>query len=75
EGKGTLEINGETLTGGDVLIKTGEEVKINVNPAEGYKVDKVEVNGIVLTKDNAASAVESLANGYFNYIFWGDQAN
>ena len=75
EGKGTLEINGETLTGGDVLVKTGEEVKINVNPAEGYKVDKVEVNGIVLTKDNAASAVESLANGYFNYIFWGDQAN
>ena len=75
EGKGTLEINGQTLTGGDVLVKTGEEVKINVNPAEGYKVDKVEVNGIVLTKDNAASAVESLANGYFNYIFWGDQAN
>ncbi|MDK0891190.1 cell wall anchor protein, partial [Clostridium perfringens] len=72
---GTLEINGQTLTGGDVSVKTGEEVKINVNPAEGYKVDKVEVNGIVLTKDNAASAVESLANGYFNYTFWGDQAN
>ena len=45
EGKGTLEINGQTLTGGDVLVKTGEEVKINVNPAEGYKVEKVEVVG------------------------------
>ncbi|MDK0654613.1 cell wall anchor protein, partial [Clostridium perfringens] len=45
------------------------------NPAEGYKVDKVEVNGIVLTKDNAPSAMESLVNGYFDYTFWGDQAN
>ncbi|MDU5491995.1 MAG: LPXTG cell wall anchor domain-containing protein [Clostridium perfringens] len=34
------------------------------------------MKGIVLTKDNAASAVESLAkNGYFDYTFWGDQAN
>ncbi|MDU7067896.1 MAG: cell wall anchor protein, partial [Clostridium perfringens] len=76
EGKGSVEINGQTLTGGDVSVKTGEEVRVTVNPAEGYKVDKVEVNGIVLTKDNAASAVESLAkNGYFDYTFWGDQAN
>ncbi|MFH5978236.1 InlB B-repeat-containing protein, partial [Clostridium perfringens] len=76
EGNGSVEINGQTLTGGDVSVKTGEEVRVTVNPAEGYKVDKVEVNGIVLTKDNAASAVESLANnGYFDYIFWGDQAN
>ncbi|MGM8239377.1 InlB B-repeat-containing protein, partial [Clostridium perfringens] len=76
EGNGSVEINGQTLTGGDVLVKTGESVRVKVNPAEGYKVDKVEVNGIVLTKDNAASAVESLAkNGYFDYTFWGDQAN
>lgn len=76
EGNGSVEINGQTLTGGDVLVKTGEEVRVTVNPVEGYKVDKVEVNGIVLTKDNAASAVESLAkNGYFDYTFWGDQAN
>ncbi|UBK29022.1 LPXTG cell wall anchor domain-containing protein [Clostridium perfringens] len=76
EGKGSVEINGQTLTGGDVSVKTGESVRVKVNPAEGYKVDKVEVNGIVLTKDNAASAVESLAkNGYFDYTFWGDQAN
>ncbi|MGM8251775.1 hypothetical protein ACSXCP_14955, partial (plasmid) [Clostridium perfringens] len=34
-----------------------------------------EVNGVVLTKDNAPSAMESLANGYFDYTFWGDQAN
>ncbi|MDJ8954062.1 cell wall anchor protein, partial [Clostridium perfringens] len=67
EGKGSVEINGQTLTGGDVSVKTGESVRVKVNPAEGYKVDKVEVNGIVLTKDNAASAVESLANnGYFD---------
>ena len=76
EGKGTVLLNNQELTGGDVLVKTGEEVRVKVNPAEGYKVDKVEVNGIVLTKDNAASAVESLAkNGYFDYTFWGDQAN
>ncbi|NGT37321.1 cell wall anchor protein, partial [Clostridium perfringens] len=75
EGNGSVEINGQTLTGGDVLVKTGESVRVKVNPAEGYKVDKVEVNGIVLTKDNAPSAMESLANGYFDYTFWGDQAN
>ncbi|MDK0773180.1 cell wall anchor protein, partial [Clostridium perfringens] len=75
EGKGTLEINGQTLTGGDVSVKTGESVRVKVNPAEGYKVDKVEVNGVVLTKDNAPSAMESLANGYFDYTFWGDQVN
>ncbi|RXI79989.1 cell wall anchor protein, partial [Clostridium perfringens] len=75
EGKGTLEINGQTLSGGDVSVKTGESVRVKVNPAEGYKVDKVEVNGVVLTKDNAPSAMESLANGYFDYTFWGDQAN
>ncbi|MFW0890855.1 InlB B-repeat-containing protein [Clostridium perfringens] len=75
EGKGSVSINGQTLTGGDVSVKTGESVRVKVNPAEGYKVDKVEVNGIVLTKDNAPSAMESLANGYFDYIFWGDQAN
>ncbi|WP_415346695.1 LPXTG cell wall anchor domain-containing protein, partial [Clostridium perfringens] len=76
EGNGSVEINGQTLTGGDVSVKTGESVRVKVNPSEGYKVDKVEVNGIVLTKDNAASAVESLAkNGYFDYTFWGDQAN
>ena len=75
EGKGTLEINGQTLSGGDVSVKTGESVRVKVNPAEGYKVDKVEVNGIVLTKDNAPSAMESLVNGYFDYTFWGDQAN
>ena len=76
EGKGTVVLNNQELTGGDVLVKTGEEVRVKVNPAEGYKLDKVEVNGIVLTKDNAASAVESLAkNGYFDYTFWGDQAN
>ncbi|WP_276421723.1 hypothetical protein, partial [Lactococcus garvieae] len=75
EGKGTLVINGETLSCGDVSVKTGEDIKINVHPTLGYKLDKVVVNGIVLTKDNAASAVESLANGYFNYTFWGDQAN
>ncbi|HBI6932337.1 TPA: cell wall anchor protein, partial [Clostridium perfringens] len=56
EGNGSVEINGQTLTGGDVLVKNGESVRVKVNPAEGYKVDKVEVNGIVLTKDNAASA-------------------
>ncbi|MDM0633820.1 cell wall anchor protein, partial [Clostridium perfringens] len=50
EGNGSVEINGQTLTGGDVLVKTGETVRVKVNPAEGYKVDKVEVNGIVLTK-------------------------
>ncbi|MBI5998810.1 cell wall anchor protein, partial [Clostridium perfringens] len=76
EGNGSVEINGQTLTGGDVSVKTGESVRVKVNPSEGYKVDKVEVNGIVLTKDNAASAVESLAkNGYFDYIFWGDVQN
>ncbi|WP_430538282.1 InlB B-repeat-containing protein, partial [Clostridium perfringens] len=75
EGKGSVEINGQTLTGGDVSVKTGESVRVKVNPAEGYKVDKVEVNGIVLTKDNAPSAMESLVNGYFDYTFWGDQAN
>ncbi|MGV2685442.1 cell wall anchor protein, partial [Clostridium perfringens] len=75
EGKGSVSINGQTLTGGDVSVKTGESVRVKVNPAEGYKVDKVEVNGIVLTKDNAPSAMESLVNGYFDYTFWGDQAN
>ncbi|MDM0630735.1 cell wall anchor protein, partial [Clostridium perfringens] len=50
EGKGTVVLNNQELTGGDILIKTGEEVRVKVNPAEGYKVDKVEVNGIVLTK-------------------------
>ncbi|MGM8251154.1 InlB B-repeat-containing protein, partial [Clostridium perfringens] len=75
EGKGSVEINGQTLTGGDVSVKTGESVRVNVNPAEGYELDKVEVNGVVLTKDNAPSAMESLANGYFDYTFWGDQAN
>ena len=75
EGKGTVAINGQTLTGGDVSVKAGESVRVKVNPAEGYELDKVEVNGVVLTKDNAPSAMESLANGYFDYTFWGDQAN
>ena len=75
EGKGSVSINGQTLTGGDVSVKTGEAVRVKVNPAEGYELDKVEVNGVVLTKDNAPSAMESLANGYFDYTFWGDQAN
>ncbi|MCX0392743.1 cell wall anchor protein, partial [Clostridium perfringens] len=75
EGKGSVEINGQTLTGGDVSVKTGESVRVKVNPSEGYELDKVEVNGVVLTKDNAPSAMESLANGYFDYTFWGDQAN
>ncbi|MDH2475927.1 InlB B-repeat-containing protein, partial [Clostridium perfringens] len=75
EGKGTVAINGQTLTGGDVSVKAGESVRVNVNPSEGYELDKVEVNGVVLTKDNAPSAMESLANGYFDYTFWGDQAN
>ncbi|EHK2346814.1 cell wall anchor protein, partial [Clostridium perfringens] len=75
EGKGTVAINGQTLTGGDVSVKTGESVRVKVNPSEGYELDKVEVNGVVLTKENAPSAMESLANGYFDYTFWGDQAN
>ncbi|HHD2718494.1 TPA: cell wall anchor protein, partial [Clostridium perfringens] len=76
EGKGTVAINGQTLTGGDVSVKAGESVRVKVNPSEGYELDKVEVNGVVLTKDNAPSAMESLAkNGYFDYTFWGDQAN
>ncbi|MDU7549830.1 MAG: cell wall anchor protein, partial [Clostridium perfringens] len=53
EGKGTVSINGQTLTGGDVSVKAGESVRVNVNPSEGYELDKVEVNGVVLTKDNA----------------------
>ncbi len=28
EGKGSVEINGQTLTGGDVLVKTGEAVRV-----------------------------------------------
>ncbi|MBI5998434.1 cell wall anchor protein, partial [Clostridium perfringens] len=48
EGKGSVSINGQTLTGGDVSVKTGESVRVKVKPAEGYKVDKVQVNGIVL---------------------------